>query len=74
MVLQVSRNFTFKLIDKGILETFGPSGFQEIFKLIIVKLTGFQSQVGIREGLQRTIDWIVKSDNLKNYKSEIYNV
>ena len=51
----------------------------EVFRLWcdnskIVKLTGFQSQVGIREGLQRTIDWIVKSDNLKNYKSEIYNV
>ena len=51
----------------------------EVFRLWcdnskIVKLTGFQSQVGIREGLQRTIDWIVKSDNMKYYKSEIYNV
>jgi NAD dependent epimerase/dehydratase len=51
----------------------------EVFRLWcdnskIEKLTGFQPQVGIREGLQRTIDWIVKSDNLKNYKSEIYNV
>ncbi|ALE52175.1 NAD-dependent dehydratase [Candidatus Thioglobus autotrophicus] len=51
----------------------------EVFRLLcdnskIKKLTGFKSQVGIREGLQRTIDWILKSDNLKKYKSEIYNV
>ena len=51
----------------------------EVFRLWcdnskIERLTGFKSQVGIREGLQRTIDWIVQSDNLKNYKSEIYNV
>jgi NAD dependent epimerase/dehydratase len=51
----------------------------EVFRLWcdnskIKKLTGFKSQVGIREGLQRTIDWIVQSDNLKKYKSEIYNV
>jgi len=49
----------------------------EVFRLLcdnskIKKLTGFKSQVGIREGLQRTID--LKSDNLKKYKSEIYNV
>jgi len=51
----------------------------EVFRLWcdnskIERLTGFKSQVGIREGLQRTINWIVQSDNLKNYKSEIYNV
>jgi nucleoside-diphosphate-sugar epimerase len=51
----------------------------EVFRLWcdnskIEKLTGFKPQVGIREGLQRTIDWIVQPDNLKSYKSEIYNV
>jgi len=51
----------------------------EVFRLCcdnskIERLTGFKSQVSIREGLQRTIDWIVKLDNIKNYKSEIYNV
>ena len=51
----------------------------EVFRLCcdnskIERLTGFKSQVSIREGLQRTIDWIVKLDNMKNYKSEIYNV
>ena len=51
----------------------------EVFRLWcdntkIEKLTGFKPQVGIQEGLKRTIDWITQPDNLKNYKSEIYNV
>ena len=51
----------------------------EVFRLCcdnskIERLTGFKSQVSIKEGLQMTIDWILKSDNMKNYKSEIYNV
>jgi NAD dependent epimerase/dehydratase len=40
----------------------------------IEKLTGFKPQVDIREGLQRTISWITQPNNLKHYKSEIYNV
>ena len=51
----------------------------EVFRLWcdntkIRKLTGFKPQVDIREGLQRTINWIIQPNNLKNYKSEIYNV
>lgn len=51
----------------------------EVFRLwcdntLIKGLTGLEPQVDIREGLQRTIDWILKPDNLKKYKSEIYNV
>ena len=51
----------------------------EVFRLwcdntLLNSLTGFETQVDIREGLQRTIDWIVKPDNLKQYKSQIYNV
>jgi nucleoside-diphosphate-sugar epimerase len=51
----------------------------EVFRLWcdnskIKKLTGFKPQVDIKEGLQRTIDWITQPDNLKKYKSEIYNV
>jgi len=37
-------------------------------------LTGFKPEIGIREGLQKTIDWIIRPDNLNNYKSDIYNV
>jgi NAD dependent epimerase/dehydratase len=51
----------------------------EVFRLWcdnskIRKLTGFNSQVDIREGLQRTINWVTHPNNLKHYKSEIYNV
>jgi nucleoside-diphosphate-sugar epimerase len=51
----------------------------EVFRLWcdnskIQKLTGFKPEVDIREGLQKTIDWITRPDNLKKYKSEIYNV
>ena len=40
----------------------------------INKLVGYKPQINIREGLKKTIDWITKSENLKMYKSEIYNV
>ena len=51
----------------------------EVFRLWcdnskIEKLTGFKSKINIRDGLYRTIDWIVQPNNLKKYKSEIYNV
>jgi len=51
----------------------------EVFRLWcdnskIEKLTGFKPQVDIYQGLQRTIDWIIKPHNLSKYKSEIYNV
>lgn len=40
----------------------------------IYKLVGYKPQVSIQEGLKKTIDWITKPENLKIYKSEIYNV
>jgi len=51
----------------------------EVFRLWcdntkIENLTGFKPQIDIREGLQRTIDWIIQPEHLKAYKSEIYNV
>lgn len=51
----------------------------EVFRLWcdnskIKKLTGFESSVDIRQGLQKTIDWIIQPENLEKYKSEIYNV
>jgi nucleoside-diphosphate-sugar epimerase len=51
----------------------------EVFRLWcdntkIEKITGFKPEIDINEGLQRTINWIMKPDNLKHYKSEIYNV
>jgi NAD dependent epimerase/dehydratase len=51
----------------------------EVFRLWcdsskIEKLTGFKSKTNIRQGLQKTIDWVIQPNNLNNYKSEIYNV
>ncbi len=40
----------------------------------IKALTGFESMINITEGLQRTVDWFSNPDNLKKYKSGIYNV
>ena len=51
----------------------------EVFRLWcdnteIERLTGFKPEISIREGLQKTINWITKPEHLKTYKSEIYNV
>ncbi len=40
----------------------------------IKALTGFEPQVGLTEGLLRTVDWFVQPENLKKYKSGLYNV
>ena len=37
-------------------------------------LFGFEPQVGLREGLTRTIEWLKHPDNLRKYKANIYNV
>ncbi|MFG6415767.1 NAD-dependent 4,6-dehydratase LegB [Roseateles sp. DC23W] len=37
-------------------------------------LTGFEPRHDIRDGLQRTIDWMTQSANLAKYKAHIYNV
>ena len=51
----------------------------EVFRLCcdnkkINELVGFKPKVDFRKGLKKTIDWITKPENLKTYKSEIYNV
>lgn len=40
----------------------------------IHNLTGFVPKYSIREGLKKTIDWFTNPENLKIYKSDIYNV
>lgn len=50
----------------------------EVFRLHgsnekIRRLTGWHPEVSLREGLKRTIDWFTDGDNLKLYKSNIYN-
>jgi len=51
----------------------------EVFRLWcdntkIKELTGYQPQYSLEEGLKETIDWFTKKENLKHYKSGIYNV
>lgn len=51
----------------------------EVFRLWgdntkIKLLTGFEPQYDIRQGLKETIDWFICKENLKKYKSDIYNV
>jgi len=51
----------------------------EVFRLWcdnskIERLTGFNPKFDIKEGLQKTINWITQPENLKTYKTEIYNV
>jgi NAD dependent epimerase/dehydratase len=36
--------------------------------------SGFQPEVGLREGLRRTIDWFREAKNLRRYKECLYNV
>lgn len=40
----------------------------------ILKLTNWKQQYPIEDGLKQTIDWFRKKENLKFYKSDIYNV
>lgn len=54
-------------------------GKSEVFRLWcdnskLEKFTGFKPKIDIEVGLQKTIDWITKPENLKNYKVDIYNV
>lgn len=54
-------------------------GKSEVFRLWcdnskIRQLTGFEPQYSIRDGLQSTIEWFLKPENLAKYKTDIYNV
>lgn len=51
----------------------------EVFRLWcdntkIKELTGFVPEHTIREGLERTIAWFTETENLRKYKTDIYNV
>ncbi|MEJ5864136.1 NAD-dependent 4,6-dehydratase LegB [Pseudomonas farsensis] len=54
-------------------------GKSEVFRLWcdntkINTLTGFQPAYDIEKGLQHTIDWFTRPENLAKYKADIYNV
>jgi NAD dependent epimerase/dehydratase len=51
----------------------------EVFRLWcdnskIRELTGFEPRFTIREGLEKTVEWFTKPENLAKYKPGIYNV
>ncbi|CAB1071664.1 UDP-glucose 4-epimerase (EC [Olavius algarvensis Delta 1 endosymbiont] len=51
----------------------------EVFRLCcdntkFQQLTGWKPQYTLREGLQKTIEWFTRPENLTRYKAEIYNV
>lgn len=54
-------------------------GKSEVFRLCcdnrkIRALTGFEPAYNIRDGLQATVGWFTRPENLARYKAEIYNV
>lgn len=54
-------------------------GKSEVFRLWcdntkIKKLTDFKPDYDIKSGLQKTIDWFTKEENLRKYKANIYNI
>ena len=51
----------------------------EVFRLwcdnsLIKKTTNFAPQIGLEEGLKKTIEWITQPENLSRYQTEMYNV
>lgn len=51
----------------------------EVFRLWcdnskIRSLTGFEPQYSIRDGLQATVEWFTRPENLAKYKVDLYNV
>jgi nucleoside-diphosphate-sugar epimerase len=40
----------------------------------IRNLTGFEPKYSLETGLQLTIDWFMQSENLRKYKTKVYNV
>lgn len=51
----------------------------EVFRLcgdnkLIKEITNFTPQYSLMKGLQETVDWYINLENLKKYKTDIYNV
>lgn len=53
-------------------------GKSEVFRLCgdnhkICSLTSWRPEIDLREGLRRTAEWLVKPENMRLYKANIYN-
>lgn len=58
-------------------ERLRPAG-SEVFRLcgddtLITRLTSWRPQYTLEEGLRLTVDWFTRPENLRRYKSDIYN-
>ena len=45
-----------------------------LFSPFIKKYTSFEPEYNLDQGLKKTIEWFSIAENLKNYKSHLYNV
>lgn len=50
----------------------------EVFRLLgdnslITSITNWKPEVSLEEGIEKTVEWIIKSENLRRYKPDIYN-
>ena len=72
-----------KLMDADVKWVTDPErlrpGGSEVFRLLgdnslITSLTDWRPRYALEEGLKKTIEWFTDPENLKKYKSGIYNV
>ena len=84
---EISMRSVFEIISKAMssdatliedTQRFRPKN-SEVFRLWgdntkIRNLTGYAPQYSIEQGITETIEWFLHPDNLKKYKSDIYNV
>lgn len=71
---KMNSNITFSIDEKRIR----PKN-SEVFRLWcdnrkMIELTGFKPSFSIEDGLEKTIEWFSKDENLKRYKVDLYNV
>ncbi len=71
-----------ELMDADVTYTVDPQrlrpGKSEVFRLcgdntLITSLTGWKPEYTLAAGLEETIRWFTKKENLARYKSGIYN-
>lgn len=72
-----------RLMDADVKWTVDPQRLRprgsEVFRLLgdnslITSMTSWRPRFSLEEGVRKTIEWFTDSDNLKKYKSGIYNV
>ena len=75
LIKEIMQSDTMVVSDKGRIR---PKK-SEVFRLKcdnskIHDLTGFTTRYGMRKGLEKTVEWFSDPENLRKYKTNIYNV